>query len=285
MSDQTPPDGRHQQPPPGQSLVVRPKPGVPAMLFEEKRSWREYAAPGLVIFLGVLVVVAFGLVVVVHARDRPKPAETTPTTGGPTAEQLPIPLPSASVAPSITPVDAIAVERSTVPDRVDLSAEGTIDWVHWAELGRYSLERNAGGGFAILEGTPNPSRRRHTVSPEAFSWSGGSPLAKGKSVTSGVRACEAGGGFTLSAPAGTQDATLRLYVGMLDGRGSLEVKLSTGGKVVTDTWEQRGGSMATAAYTVSYTASGTGKISIKWITDESFDADCGGVALQAATLS
>lgn len=43
--------------------------------------------------------------------------------------------------------------------------------------------------------------------------------------------------------------------------------------------------MATAAYVVSYRASGTGKILIKWITGAAFDEDCGGVALQAATLS
>ncbi|MBB2949188.1 hypothetical protein FB565_008993 [Actinoplanes lutulentus] len=257
------------------------------MLLEEKRSWREYFAPGLVIFLGVVAVIAFGLVVVTRGDD-PQPSNTTPVLGGlgePTAAQVPIPLPSASPSISPVPVDSIAIERSAVPDRVDLSAEGTIDWVHWGEQGTYTLERNANGGFAILEGTPDPSRVRHTASPEAFSWTGGHPLATAKGVTSGVRSCDAGSGFTLSAPAGTRDTTLRLYVGMIAGRGSLEIRLSTGGKVVTDTWEQTGESMATAAYTVSYTSSGTGKISIKWITDESFDEDCGGVTLQAATLS
>ncbi|MEU4695420.1 hypothetical protein [Actinoplanes sp. NPDC023714] len=258
-----------------------------SLLKKEKRSWREYAAPGLVILLGVLAVVAFGVVVVTRGGDDPGPADTAPGLGGlsdPVA-QLPIPLDSPSPSISPTPVNSIAIERSGVPDEVDLRAEGTIDWVHWGEQGTYALERNANGGFAILEGTPGEDRRRHTASPETFRWTGGSPLAAAKGVTSGVQACDEGGGFTLSAPAGTRDSTLRLYVGALAGRGTLEVSLSTGGKPVTDSWEQSGDSMATAAYTVSYTASGTGKISIKWITDESFDTDCGGVSLQAATLS
>ncbi|WP_232050173.1 hypothetical protein [Actinoplanes sp. OR16] len=234
----------------------------------------------------MLAVVAFGLVVLTRGGD-PEPAATAPGFDGlsdPVA-QLPIPLDSPSPSVSPTPVDSIAIERSSVPDEgVDLSAEGTIDWVHWGEQGTYALERNANGGFAILEGTPGADRRRHTESPERYRWTGGSPLATGKGVTSGVQACDDGGGFTLSAPAGTRDSTLRLYVGVLAGRGKLQVSLSTGGKAVTDSWEQTGDSMKTAAYTVSYTASGTGKISLKWITEESFDGDCGGVSLQAATL-
>lgn len=280
MSDQTRPDK------PGQALVPRRKPDVPAVLLERKRSWREYAAPGLVILLGVVAVVAFGLVVVTRGGDEnPSAAPVVGGPGEPTAAQLPIPLGSPSPSISVMPVDSVAIERSTVPENVNLSAEGTIDWVHWGEQGTYTLERNANGGFAILEDTPGPSRRRHTLSTETFRWSGGRPLASAKGVTSGVRACDAGSGFTLSAPAGTRTSTLNLYVGMMAGRGSLEIRLSTGGKVVTDSWEQTGDSMATAFYTVSYTASGTGKISLKWITDESFDEDCGGVALQAATLS
>ncbi|BAL90044.1 hypothetical protein AMIS_48240 [Actinoplanes missouriensis 431] len=282
MSDRTPPEK------PGKELVLRREPDVPAMLLADKRSWREYAAPGLVIFLGVLAVIAFGLVVVTRGGDEPQPAGTAPALGGlgdPNAAQLPIPLQSPSPSPSFAPVDTIAIERSAVPERVNLTAEGTIDWVHWGEQGTYALERNANGGFAILEGTPGPSRARHTLSPEKYRWTGGSPLASASGVTSGVRACDAGSGFTLSAPAGTRDSTLRLYVGLVSGSGSLEVKLSTGGKVVRDRWEQTGTSMETAVYTVSYTATGTGKISLKWITDESFSEDCGGVALQAATLS
>jgi hypothetical protein len=286
VSDQTPPEK------PGQSVELRRRPGlparrrtdVPAVLLEAKRSWREHAAPALVIFLGVVAVIAFGLVVV-NRGDDPEPAGTGPALAGPTAAQLPIPLESPSPSVSPEPVNSIAIERSAVPERVDLTAEGTIDWVHWGEQGRYALERNANGGFAILEGTPGPERRRHTVSPERFRWTGGSPLAEAKGVTSGVRACGKGSGFTLSAPAGTRNSTLRLYLGVLAGRGKLEVSLSDGGKPVTDTVEQTGASMTTIAYTVSYSATGTGKISVKWITDESFSEDCGGVALQAATLS
>ncbi len=54
---------------------------------------------------------------------------------------------------------------------------------------------------------------------------------------------------------------------------------------MTDRILQKDSSMTTARYSISYRATRPGKISIEWITEKSFDADCGGVALEAASLS
>ncbi|MFC6565344.1 hypothetical protein [Actinoplanes utahensis] len=249
------------------------------------RRWREFLEPAVVILAGVLAVVMFG--VVLYSRGRAaEPARSAPPAVVPPSPpaQIPIPLPSLTPSPSFAPIDSITIERVPVPDTVDLDAEGTIDWVHWGENGRFSLERDADGGFAILEGTPSLPRNRHTASPQRFNWTGGAPLARASGVTSGVSTCGKGNGFTVSAPAGTDSSTLTVYVGATAARGDLHIELSTG-KEFDSSWEVRDTSMATSAYVISYQASRTGKISVEWITGASFDAKCGGVALQAATLS
>ncbi len=249
--------------------------------------WRDHLGPAAVILAGVLVVVVVGLVArAIRAGDAPP--ETTPAIGAvtdPPLAQVPIPLPSPSVSTSPPPVDSIVVEAGSVPDTVDLAEDGTIDWVHWGEQGTYALERDAEGGFAILEGTPDAPRYRHTSSPERFRWTGGTPAAGNDGTTSGIRTCGTGNGFTLSAPATTDLHTMRLYLGAARAQGRLTLRLSTGGEPVTVRLTQRGGSLATRKYTVDYRATGPGKISIEWITEKSYGADCGGVALQAATLS
>ncbi|GIF03772.1 hypothetical protein [Actinoplanes siamensis] len=267
-------------------MLRRRRPEVPDVLLAPGRPrWREHLAPAVVILGGVLVVVLVGVAALVSRSGRHP--ENDPVAGAaaePTLDQVPIPLPSPSLSTSPAPINAITVEQGTVPDSVDLSDEGKVDWVHWGEEGVYSLERDAGGNFAILEGTPDAPRRRHTVSPERFRWSGGTPAAGSGGATSGIRTCGAGNGFTLSAPATPQPRKLRLYLGVLNGQGLLRLKLTTGGKTVTSRLDQRGSSLRTAKYTVSYRATGPGKISIEWITEKSFDDDCGGVALEAATL-
>ncbi|MBO3738863.1 hypothetical protein [Actinoplanes flavus] len=247
---------------------------------------RDYLEPAAVILAGVLAVVVFGLVMHARANSGGQPAEPEPTAAPTaTADQIPIPLPSASLPPSTAPVDAISIERVPVAATVDLAAEGTIDWVHWGEQGRFSLERDADGEFAILEGTPTAPRVRHTASPQRFAWSGGEPMAATSGVTSGINTCGTGNGFTVTAPAGTGRNVLTVYVGAISARGDLRIELSTGGEPVTDVLENREPAMTTVAYVISYRASGTGKISVKWITGATFDDKCGGVSLQAATLS
>jgi hypothetical protein len=283
-SFQPPPS--HPPPAPGESLRRR-RPEVPDVLLQSgKPRWREHLGPAVVILVGVLVVVAVGLVLRA-ARSAEPVAEPDPVVGevtDPGLAQMPIPLPSPSISTSPAPINSIVFEEGGVADSVDLADEGKIDWVHWGEEGPYAMERSAKGDFAILEGTPAAPRERHTLSPQRFRWSGGTPAAGNTGTNSGIRTCGAGNGFTLTAPARTERTTLRLYLGVAGAKGRLKLKLSTGGEAVTTVLTHRGDDLETVKYTINYRATGPGKISIEWITEESFDADCGGVALQAATL-
>jgi hypothetical protein len=282
----------------------------PQLLDDGRRRLSEFLVPAAVILAGVLIVVAFGFIVSRAVRNDdtqaippvqpPALGELPPNPG----DQFPIPLPSASDSPSPTlapttprstppttrsktpPPDqgSIKVNREGVPSRVDLSSEGSRDWVHWGEQSTFSLERRSDGDFAILEGAPTAPRFRHGFSRELFSWRDGSPVNNSDGTPTGIRTCGRGNGFTISAPAATSNRTLRLYVGALAGRGKLTARLSTGGATATGTFESRGNNLDTAVFVITYRAPKNGKLNLTWITDAAFNDDCGGVALEAATL-
>lgn len=265
--------------------------------------------PASVILAGVLLVVAFAFIINRAMRDDrntaippPQPPALGTNPLAPTEQALiPLPSPSTSASPSSPATTAptsrppsskppapdrgaVAVDRAGVPGRVDLSAEGDRDWVHWGQDGTFSLERDADGGFKILEGAPTAPRNRHTLSPQRFAWRGGSPVQNSDGTTTGIRTCGKGNGFTLTAPAGRANRTLRVYVGTFAARGRLDARLSTGGATVVSRLEERDDKLATAVFTVTYRSPKDGTLKLSWTTEESFDSDCGGVALQAATL-
>jgi hypothetical protein len=300
----------------GYRTTGRQRAAVPPQLLDARqRRLGEFLMPAAVILAGVLIVVAFGLIIsraMVGDDQQAIPPVQPPALGDVPlnpGEQIPIPLPSASDAvsspaasPSATPSKSrtarpspskskpppdqgsVKVSRSDVPARVDLSGEGSRDWVHWGEQSTFSLERRGDGDFQILEGAPTAPRFRHGLSRQVFAWSGGSPVSNSDGTPTGIRTCGKGNGFTVSAPAGTATRTLRLYVGALAGRGKLTARLTTGTAAASATFEERTNNLDTAVFEVTYRAPKNGKINLSWITEEAFSQNCGGVALEAATL-
>jgi hypothetical protein len=280
----------------------------------DRRGWNELLSSGLVILAGVIVVIGFGIVASRamrsdHDNPLPDPPPTaalggatlpsaspggliplespTPTpTPSSSASQTPSPSPSTSRPPTKKPADqgAITIATGGVPPTVDLTAEGTRDWVHWGEDGTFSLERNKNGGFAILEGTPTAPRFRHALSPSRFAWTGGDPVDHSDGTPTGIRTCGAGNAFTISAPAATSNRTLRLYLGVVSAKGVLQARLSAGAATSSAAVEQRDGQFHGVVYTITYRAPKAAKINLTWTTAQAFGNGCGGVALEAATL-
>lgn len=272
---------------------------------DEGRRWNETLSSAAVILAGVLVVVGFGFVASrawthqdpppdVSIPQAPPLGEVTLPSSSVSQGLIPLGSPSpspASSSPSPAPTTkappdpgALTLSTGAVPGTVDLSAEGSRDWVHWGEQGTFSLERDKKGGFAILEGAPNAPRFRHALSPQQFTWTGGDPVDHTDGTTTGIRTCGKGNGFSISAPAGDATRTLKLYVGILSGKGRLTAKLTTGSASSSATLEQKDGTFHTAVFTLRYRAPKDGKITLRWNTDAAFGTGCGGVALQAATL-
>ena len=281
-------------------------PATPGL--DDGRQWNEFLSSAAVILAGVLVVIGFGFVA---ARALNDDEETPPPLAGPPAPALgdvrvPTPgsqglIPLGSATPSATPSrtatvpppvklspspdpGSVRVVSGSVPARVDLAAEGSRDWVHWGLNGTFSLERDEAGGFAILEGTPTAPRFKHALSPQRFRWTGGDPVASSDGTPTGIRTCGESNGFTLSAPAGSKQRTLKVYVGVVAARGRLTATLSTGTARDTTVVEQRTGTFRGAVLTVAYRAPESGRLNLTWTTDAAFGNGCGGVALEAATL-
>jgi hypothetical protein len=286
---------------------------VPAVLLRPDSSRSEILGPLSVILAGVLAVVAVAIAVNwgMNHRDTPAALPTarppalgsqplapadqgyfptpsaaasaspsaSPSRSTPAPTKAPAPAPTATAAPANT----LAISRAQVPGRVDLSAEGRRDWVHWGLGGTFSLERRQAGGFAILEGTPVAPRRQHSSSPQRFAWVDGTPFARVSGTVSGIRTCGDKNGFTFTAPAGPAVQTLRLYVGVEQASGRLDARLSTGGKSVRGALEARSG-LTTAVFTMTYKSAKPALLKISWLTDRAFSSSCGGVAIQAATL-
>ncbi len=287
-------------------------------LFEGRRSHRRRG--GLLIPSSVLVAVAVVVAVVAlavrfdagrlsTAGPPPRPPALGDLPLAPTDDPLVVPRPSASgrgpATPSATPSPSrgrerpgaasrsaaaaadgtgpvLRIDRAAVPGTVDLTAEGRRDWVHWGHQGVFSLERRDGGGFAILEGTPTAPRHRHEASPQGFRWRGGAaPVVTADGARSGIRTCGAGNGFTVSAPAGEDTRTLRLYVGVFQARGTLTAAL-TGAPAARATLAAEGEDFA--VFTLTYRTTRDARVRITWSTDQAFGIGCNGVALQAATL-
>ena len=266
------------------------------------------------ILAGVLVVIGFGFVASRAVRSsHDVPSLTMPTAPAlgevtlpsnsvsqgvipltsPSSSPTPSPSPSSSPTPTATtarpttpPPDpgAISIARGGIPGTVDLTTEGTRDWVHWGEQSTFSLERDKNGGFAILEGAPTAPRFRHALSPQRFSWTGGDPVDHSDGTPTGIRTCGKGNAFTISAPAAGATRTLRLYLGVISARGQLSASLSTGGATASTSIEQPGGTITTAVLTLRYRAPKAGRINIRWNTAAAFGTGCGGVTLEAATL-
>ena len=288
---------------------------VPAVLLRPASSRREYLLPSSVILAGVLAVLAVAFAVTGGIRRGDEPAALPPAQppifgsqplapaddgyfpapgAQPSPSASPRPGDSAKNPPRTTrppsrsrtdgaPANALAISRAAVPASVDLSAEGTRDWVHWGLDGTFSLERRKAGGFAILEGTPTAPRHRHALSPQRFVWADGQQVQRTSGTPSGIRTCGTENGFTVSAPAGRQYRTLRLYLGVTKGLGRLDARLSTGGSPVRAVLESRS-AFRTSVFTLTYRAPRAGKLTVTWMTEKSFDSSCGGVAVQAATL-
>ncbi|GIE99324.1 hypothetical protein Ari01nite_67890 [Paractinoplanes rishiriensis] len=198
------------------------------------------------------------------------PAPTTPPARTGTAK------PPQQVTPLLT------LATTAVPATVNLSAEGSLDWVHWGLANARSLNRKSGGSGAIrdLGGT---SRGRYDTNPQRFSWSGGTPTGSASGTPTGVYTCGAGGNFALQVSASPTTRTLHFYAGAWLARGQLTARL--GGETVSGSVTDRDASTTTARFVIRFRAAAGTNLSITWTTAETFNSSCGNVDIQAATLS
>jgi hypothetical protein len=176
--------------------------------------------------------------------------------------------------------------HSSPPTTVNLTAEGTLDWIHWGYIDGTSVRNRKTKGGIISEVTKIGTREMHTYAdnPTAFTWSNGEPAAVVEQTTSGVLISEHGYGFEVSVPADTQKRRLTIYFGVWRTNGQLEATLSDGSAAAyTSKLESQSASAITnAAYTLEYRAAKPGQKLTVRLTNV---GQGGNMGFQAATLS
>jgi parallel beta-helix repeat protein len=152
---------------------------------------------------------------------------------------------------------------SSAANSVNLTLEGTTDWVHWSNG---SLIRKSGvtpqlDNFSVLgSGTAGS----YSNDPRTVTWSDGSPASTGTDQ-GGVEIGPASTGFSVTAPAGPTSHTVVVHVGGWASSGTLTAHLSDGSAPdFVDTTPQASGQFD-RNYTLTYSAASAGAtLTIEW---------------------
>jgi len=164
---------------------------------------------------------------------------------------------------------------------VNLTTEGSIDWVHWGDGA--TPVRKAGVTAQLSTYTTIGSALVYTYSndPRAIDWSDGTPNQKSNNDKDGLYVFGIGNGFSFTAPADTTTRTFIVHVGGWLSGGTLTAHLSDGSAAdFTDT------TSAVSAqydrnYTLTYRAKSAGqKLTVTWM----MTSGTGNVTLNAVAL-
>ncbi|MDO3700906.1 hypothetical protein Q3W71_04335 [Micromonospora sp. C28SCA-DRY-2] len=193
----------------------------------------------------------------------------------------PTPSGSATSGPPVRPT--LSVEQRDVPARVDLTASGPRDWIHWGLRGGDSTVRKRGGSGELVDAGGRGVRGGWDANQETFSWRDGAPVGTADGTPTGVYTCGSGSGFALAVAGAGEARTVRLYAGVWMARGRLEVRLSTGGLSRTLRMEDPH-TLRSAEFTIRFQAPKGTRLLLNWVTEEVFTGECGSVSLQALAL-
>ena len=168
---------------------------------------------------------------------------------------------------------------------VNLTREGSADWVHFGATTVRKANSPAQIGFARLGNAPV---RAAGSTFAKYSWRDGMQMANG-SARGGLAVSGVGNGFTLSAPADSTTRTLRVYVGAQVAGASPDAfrrcsATAAAPVFLVDSSLESGSRATTGVFTFVYRASRPGQqIKVSYITARAYGAAAGAV-LEAATL-
>jgi len=164
---------------------------------------------------------------------------------------------------------------------VSLTAEGSLDWVHWGES---SLNRKAGGaaqtGQVIILGGGSPTK--YSNDPRPVNWTDGTPTASSTNNKNGIYMSGIGHGFTFTVPADTTTRRLIVHVGGWNSGGTLTAHLSNGAASDFTNATSNASGQYDGNYTLVYNAGVVGQsLTVTWM----MTAGSGNVTLNSAALS
>jgi hypothetical protein len=171
---------------------------------------------------------------------------------------------------------------------VNLTTEGTVDWVHWGDnvLNATALNRKSGvtaqiSNYTIVGTGPVQT---YNNDPRPMSWTDGSPTASNSSDTNGVYITATGNGFSITVPAGTAAQVLTVHVGGWNSSGTLTAHLSDGSATNYVDTTTSSNTQYDRNYALTYNAASAGQtLTVTWVMTSG--SGTGNVTLNGAALS
>jgi prepilin-type N-terminal cleavage/methylation domain-containing protein/prepilin-type processing-associated H-X9-DG protein len=197
--------------------------------------------------------------------------------------------------PAVKANPQLTIAIAAPPATVDLTAEGTLDWITWngaatTNFIRKNVTPQKISTFSIVAGTPSHQAGTGGADPK-IAWSDGTPTASGGPVTDNLYVNGVGNGFSLTVPAEITPHTLRVYLGVYTGSGitltgKLQASLSDNSATVApETSITTSGGAIYKTATLTYSAASTAQtLTISWTVDSISSGTAGSVRLRAATL-
>jgi hypothetical protein len=184
-------------------------------------------------------------------------------------------------------IGEVVVTRTSPATSVDLSREGTFDWIHWGTRVPTDIDRKKEAAlllpsFVAIGTQPVNGYSNNLV---GYSWSDGAPTPAIQDSKSAVTVMGKENGFSLSVPAASESRVLRIYLGVWQARARLEAKLSGSPTPSHADTVENAQSTTNLVFTFRFRA-GTPheKLLVKWTVEQAYSAQ-GNVTFQAATLS
>jgi PKD repeat protein len=181
---------------------------------------------------------------------------------------------------------ALVAALSSTPGSVDLTAAGSIDWVHWPAGTRKAGVAGQISGVSLVGRGALAASANETV---ALRWSDGAPAISGSS-SQGLFVAGTGRGLAITVPADPVARTLTVYVGATQAHGRLVARLSDGSAPdYVNVPVRKLGAKWNGVYTLTYRAASAGQtLRVEWTQARGTAAAGGpvpGVSLQAAALA
>lgn len=168
---------------------------------------------------------------------------------------------------------------------IELTALGSVDWIHWGRFTEFAYDRKAGGATAISDfsvvGNPQSSEGpfRRSELNAGCNWQNGIQNSFVTNTTAGVYIIGTNKGFHFTAPADTTNRVLRVYVAADDGGGNLTAVLSDN---ISIAYTNTSDSPTQGFYTLVYAADSADQtLTVTWTGATNSSV----VTLQAAALA
>jgi len=183
------------------------------------------------------------------------------------------------------------------PGSVNLTTEGTLDWVLWGVGGKDGLVRKAGAKLidAVLQKTGEGYCDATVGCPVGMNWSDGEPIPEGINCHAGLWWNGVGTGYAFSVPADTTERVLRVYVAGIEGATcTLTARLSDdSAPPYVSTYNGNAGppwapvpDSFSRVYTIRYRAGSPGqRLIVEWKLTGEANRFISQARLQAATLA